>query len=396
MQWPTHQLNLKDFLGSIAGTANHRKNNQPLLHLASRRLRRHRTKIMGTNMLIPGLLLIFTIVLIGPFVNKKIESNLEAFLFFMGMLSATLSNAWSAEVIHEGFIAPINITLAVLCAGVVFHYLREYIDHIMRRVLITVPLAVIVCSGIVILGLLSSIISAIIAALLLVEFISVLPLHRQAEVNLTIIACFAIGLGAALTPLGEPLSTIVVSKLSGEPYHASFYYLFNLLAPYVIPAVAVLGIIGTFLVQKKPEDTAESLAAKKDEEKLSDVFIRAGKVYIFVMALIFLGAGFKPLIDTYLLKLSSQILFWVNMVSAILDNATLAAAEIGPSLSTPQIKSALLGLLISGGMLIPGNIPNIIAAHALHIKSTEWAKVGVPLGLVIMTGTAVLLGLGLL
>jgi predicted cation transporter len=344
-------------------------------------------------MLLFGLSLIFIVVLVGPFLNKKIESNLEAFLFVMGVISAMISNAWSAEVLHEGFIAPINITLAVLGAGLLFHYLRPYIDHAMRRVLITVPLPVIVCVGIVVLGLLSSIISAIIAALLLVEFITVLPLHRHAEVNLTIIACFAIGLGAALTPLGEPLSTIVVSKLSGAPYHATFYYLLNLLALYVVPAVVVLGIVAIFLVHEAPEDTGESLAAEEEEEKLSEVFIRSAKVYIFVMALIFLGAGFKPLIDTYLLKLPSQILFWVNMISAILDNATLAAAEIGPSLSTAQIKSALLGLLISGGMLIPGNIPNIIAAHALHIKSTEWAKLGVPLGLVIMAGTAALLWL---
>jgi len=347
-------------------------------------------------MLIIGLLLIFVVVLVGPFLNKKVESNLEAFLFLMGVVSATISNAWRSEVIHEGIVAPINITLAVLAAGVLFHFLRKYIDHAMRRVLITVPLGAIVCVGIVVLGLVSSIISAIIAALLLVEFISVLPLHRRAEVNLTIIACFAIGLGAALTPLGEPLSTIVVSKLNGEPYHATFYYLFNLLGGYVIPSVVVLGIVAIFLVREASEDTGASLAAEEEEEKLSEVFVRAGKVYIFVMALIFLGAGFKPLIDTYLLKLPSQILFWVNMVSAILDNATLAAAEIGPSLSTPQIKSALLGLLISGGMLIPGNIPNIIAAHALHIKSTEWARLGVPLGLIIMAGTAALLGWGLL
>lgn len=347
-------------------------------------------------MLIIGLLLIFVVVLVGPFLNKNVESNLEAFLFLMGVVSATISNAWSSEVIHEGMVAPINITLAVLAAGVLFHFLRKYIDHAMRRVLITVPLGAIVCTGIVVLGLVSSIISAIIAALLLVEFISVLPLHRRAEVNLTIIACFAIGLGAALTPLGEPLSTIVVSKLNGEPYHATFYYLFNLLGGCVIPAVVVLGIVAIFLVREASEDTGASLAAEEEEEKLSEVFVRAGKVYIFVMALIFLGAGFKPLIDTYLLKLPSQILFWVNMVSAILDNATLAAAEIGPSLSTPQIKSALLGLLISGGMLIPGNIPNIIAAHALHIKSTEWARLGVPLGLIIMGGTAALLGWDLL
>jgi len=347
-------------------------------------------------MILAGLCLILVVVLIGPFLNKNIEANLEAFLFIMGILSASLSNAWSAEVIHEGLIAPINITLAVLGAGVLFHYLRNYIDHAMRRILVTVPLKVIVGAAIIVLGLFSSIISAIIAALLLVEFITVLPLHRRAEVNLTIVACFAIGLGAALTPLGEPLSTIVVSKLSGAPYHATFYYLFGLLASSVIPAVVALGIAGTFLVVEQAEDTGESLTAEENEEKLSEVFIRAAKIYIFVMALIFLGAGFKPLVDTYLLKLPPQILFWVNMTSAILDNATLAAAEIGPSLSTAQIKSALLSLLISGGMLIPGNIPNIIAAHALHIKSTEWAKLGVPLGLVIMIAVAVLLGVGVL
>ena len=347
-------------------------------------------------MILAGLCLILVVVLIGPFLNKNIEANLEAFLFIMGILSASLSNAWSAEVIHEGLIAPINITLAVLGAGVLFHYLRNYIDHAMRRILVTVPLKVIVGASIIVLGLFSSIISAIIAALLLVEFITVLPLHRRAEVNLTIVACFAIGLGAALTPLGEPLSTIVVSKLSDAPYHATFYYLFGLLASSVIPAVVALGIAGTFLVVEQAEDTGESLTAEENEEKLSEVFIRAAKIYIFVMALIFLGAGFKPLVDTYLLKLPPQILFWVNMTSAILDNATLAAAEIGPSLSTAQIKSALLSLLISGGMLIPGNIPNIIAAHALHIKSTEWAKLGVPLGLVIMIAVAVLLWVAVL
>jgi predicted cation transporter len=349
---------------------------------------------MDNNTLTFGLTIIFSVVLVGPFLNKWIESNLEIFLFVMGAVSATLSNAWTSEVIHEGFVAPINITLAVLVAGVLFHYTRRFVDRGMRRVLITVPLPAIVCAGIVILGLLSSIISAIIAALLLVELITVLPLHRHAEVNLTIIACFAIGLGAALTPLGEPLSTIVVSKLSGEPYHAGFFYLAKLLSYYVVPLVITLGIVGIFLVRQARDDTEDSLTAEEEEEKLREVFMRATKVYVFVMALIFLGAGFKPLIDAYLIKMSSQALFWVNMVSAVLDNATLAAAEIGPSLTEPQIKSALLGLLISGGMLIPGNIPNIISAHSLHIKSTEWARLGVPLGLIIMAGTAVLLSLG--
>jgi predicted cation transporter len=71
------------------------------------------------------------------------------------------------------------------------------------------------------------------------------------------------------------------------------------------------------------------------------------------------------------------------MVSA-LDNATLTAAEISPAMSMVQIQAVLMGLLISGGMLIPGNIHNIISAGKLGISSKEWAKLGVPLGLILM------------
>ncbi|MDI9480459.1 MAG: DUF1646 family protein, partial [Bacillota bacterium] len=60
------------------------------------------------------------------------------------------------------------------------------------------------------------------------------------------------------------------------------------------------------------------------------------------------------------------------------------AAEISPQMDVLQIEAILMGLLVSGGMLIPGNIPNIIAASKLRISSTEWAKVGVPFGLVVM------------
>jgi predicted cation transporter len=78
------------------------------------------------------------------------------------------------------------------------------------------------------------------------------------------------------------------------------------------------------------------------------------------------------------------MLYWVNTVSAILDNATLASAEITKTMSPDRINAALMGLLIAGGMLIPGNIPNIISANKLGITSKEWAKLGLPLGAVIM------------
>jgi predicted cation transporter len=117
---------------------------------------------------------------------------------------------------------------------------------------------------------------------------------------------------------------------------------------------------------------------------LRDVVIRAIKVYVFVMALLLLGGGMKVVIDKYLLTVSPMILYWINMISAILDNATLTAAELSPAMGMGQIQAVLMGLLISGGMLIPGNIPNIISAGKLGITSSEWAKLGVPLGLVLM------------
>jgi predicted cation transporter len=64
----------------------------------------------------------------------------------------------------------------------------------------------------------------------------------------------------------------------------------------------------------------------------------------------------------------------------VLDNATLAAAEISPAMTDRQITFILMGLLVSGGMLIPGNIPNIITSAKLGIKSSEWAKAALPFG----------------
>ncbi len=61
------------------------------------------------------------------------------------------------------------------------------------------------------------------------------------------------------------------------------------------------------------------------------------------MALVFLGEGFKPLILEYIIQIPSEGLFWVNIVSAVLDNATLAAAEIGPQLSADPDKKRLNG-----------------------------------------------------
>lgn len=351
-----------------------------------------------------GLFVIVLIVLVGPFMVKKIEHNLEAFLFVMGVLAVTISSfyskealealgysehqmeliGWNMEIVMEAVKEPIikGIVPAVLVAGLLFHYGRSYAQKGMNSLTQVVPAKVIVFLIVVILGLSSSIITAIIASLLLVELMNCMPFERQTKINLIIIACFSIGLGAVLTPVGEPLSTIAITKLQGEPYNAGFFFLFNQLAIYIIPGCLAMGLLAMFFTGKsKP---VECKVSEEEDGGLKDVVVRAIKVYIFVMALLLLGAGMKVVIDKYMLGISPQILYWVNMISAILDNATLTAAELSPAMSMTQIQAVLMGLLISGGMLIPGNIPNIISAGKLGISSKEWAKLGVPLGLILM------------
>jgi len=339
-------------------------------------------------MFITGQIIILLLVLILPLLVHRVEKNLEIFLFIMGIFSASLSHflgpekVWSIHLIEESFIEPVKITLAVLCAGFIFKRFKKQITSgiaLSEKVLGPHFFAFFF---IVVLGLMSSIITAIIAAIVLVEIINALPLDKKFETRLTVIACFAIGLGAVLTPIGEPLSTIVTAKLKGEPYHAGFLFLFKHLWFLVIPGVLLLGIIGAFLRAQQQTNISQTLKLKEETRK--DILIRGGKVYLFVMALLFLGAGFKPVIDIYVVPLGDIALYWINTVSAILDNATLASAEISPKMKIDQIQFALMGLLIAGGMLIPGNIPNIIAASKLNISSKEWAKFGVPVGLALL------------
>jgi len=328
------------------------------------------------NVTVALLWVILAAVLALPFALHRVERNLELFLLAMGTVATTISGLWSPALVVEALREPIAITLAVLTAGLLFHYGRKTVERGFRALRTRVPLRLLVFLIVVGLGLLSSLVTAIIASLLLVEAINLLDLDRHIEERLTILTCFSIGLGAALTPIGEPLSTIVTSKLHGD-----FWLLARLLGPWILPGVLALGCLAALIHPRQDRDTLKNA---RPHEDLSEVWIRTLKVFIFVAALVLLGTGFTPLVDRFVTRLPAALLFWVNMISAILDNATLAAAEISVAMTRDQLTAALLGLLISGGMLIPGNIPNIVAAGHLKITSRAWARIGVPVGLIMM------------
>jgi len=312
-----------------------------------------------------------------PFSVSVVERNLEMFLLIMGIAAVLVSQVLDLTLFMKSLKDPLNITIAVIFAGLLFKWFRKPLEKGILGMSKAIPFRLFLALTVIVLGLLSSLITAIIAAIVLVAIVSVLRLDRRSEIRLVILACYSIGLGAVLTPIGEPLSTIATSKLNED-----FFYLLGLIGTEVIPGVIVFGILAAFMIN--PKKRTEILSPNQGKETNVDIIVRGIKVYLFVMALTLLGAGFEPFINKYLLDLSPLVLYWINMISAVLDNATLAAAEISPAMDDHTLKAILLGLLVSGGMLIPGNIPNIIAAGKLNITSLEWARFAVPIGLLAM------------
>lgn len=323
------------------------------------------------------LLLICLLVLLLPLTFKFVEENLELFLFAMGLLASVISGALNTSLFIQSTLDPINISIAVLISGLLLKWFQTPIKNIITSICRKLSIRIFVGLAVIILGLLSSLITAIIAALVLVVIANTLYLDRKSEVLFVVLSCFSIGLGAALTPIGEPLSTIAISKLGQD-----FFFLLKLLGLEIGLAILLFGFLAAIFIH--PQSKKKQLRRDLITESYDGIINRTIKIYFFVMGLTLLGAAFEPLINKYFLGLDPTFLYWVNMVSMILDNATLAAAEISPEMDLFTVRAILLGLLISGGMLIPGNIPNIIAASKLKISSKEWAKIGFPIGLLMM------------
>jgi len=306
------------------------------------------------------------LALVLPLTSRVVERNIEVFLLALGTLAVTISSRWSGYLVREAVREPLAITATVLAVGLAFHYGRPLLDRAFRSVQRTLPLPALLFLLVAGLGLASSVVTAMIAALVLAEAMHLLRLGRRQEIAVTVLACYAIGLGAVLTPVGEPLATIVTAKLGGD-----FWFLARLMGVWVVPGVVLAGLAASLT---RPHPGGAPLKDAQRGRDLTTVFLRTGKVFLFVAALVLLGTGLSPLSEHYVPRLRASALFWCNTLSAILDNATLASAEVTPALSLRQLTGALLSLLVSGGLLIPGNIPNIIAASHLRIRSGEWAK----------------------
>jgi len=183
-------------------------------------------------MILIGLFAILILVLFAPFLIKRIEENLEVFLFVMGCIAVTVTSQWGIHLVKEALIEPVKITLAVFIAGILFKTLQKPITHNVNKIADKVGVKLFAFLVIVVLGLLSSVITAIIAALVLVEIISCMALDRKNEINLVVwergagetLAC---GTGACATVAAGVLLKSLDKKVI-DPNYKEYFLVYNL------------------------------------------------------------------------------------------------------------------------------------------------------------------------
>jgi predicted cation transporter len=327
-------------------------------------------------------LVILLLLLFGPLAISSIEHNIEIYCLGLGVLATLLGGGFSRHLVSEALREPVAISVAVIVAAVLFGWSEAWLERSFGRLRARVSRPMLSAAAVFVVAIISSVITAIVAALVLVQIIAMLHLERAKSVRVTVAGCFAIGMGAALTPLGEPLSTLAARAL-----HLGFFGLFDLLAPWVVPGVIASSIAAGVFARGEYHDgnSVDREIRQFESEKLAygEILIQAAKVFAFIAGLVLISDAYTPIANEYVAKMSNDLLFWANTVSAALDNATLVALEVH-KMTLPRAREAILALLISGGMLIPGNIPNIVSAGALKIGSVEWAKTGLPMGLILL------------
>jgi predicted cation transporter len=321
----------------------------------------------------PAAIVILILLLFGPLAVHFIEENIEAYIFIIGVVATLIGSGFDRHLVLKAAEEPTMITLAVVIAGIVFGFTRKRLDIVFARLRGRISRPVLAAVSVLVLAVLSSVITAIVAALVLVEMIGLLHLQDEERTPVTVAACFAIGLGAALTPIGEPLSALAASALN-----LPFMGLFDLLAPWVLPGVLVASLATGFFARGDYQEVGVQLYVR--ETPLTAI-IQGVRVYFFVAGLVLVSNAYAATAARVVDALSNDALFWINTVSAALDNATLVALEVH-NMTLPRAREAIIALLVSGGMLIPGNIPNIVSAGALKISSTAWGRIGIPIGLV--------------
>src|SRR5271168_3363062 len=181
---------------------------------------------------------ILVLLLFGPLAITKIEHNLELYCLGLGILATILGTGFTRDLISEALHEPVAISVAVIVAALLFGWTRPALDRAFTHLRQRLSRPVLTAAAIFVIASISSLITAIVGALVLVEVIGLLQFTGDKRIRVTVAGCFAIGMGASLTPLGEPLSTLAARALD-----LGFFGLFEMLAPWVFPGVLASSIV---------------------------------------------------------------------------------------------------------------------------------------------------------
>ncbi len=140
-----------------------------------------------------GLIIALAAILVLPFFVKYVGHNLEIFLFVMGLIALTISQVISIDLFEHILRNEMLyfIIAAVLISEIIFKFIVEKLTDGIRKVAQKYSLLAFLFVFVAALGLLSSIITAIIASIVLVEVVRALPIEKQYKIKLTIITCFS-------------------------------------------------------------------------------------------------------------------------------------------------------------------------------------------------------------
>lgn len=239
-----------------------------------------------------GLIPIFVAVLLGPLLIKRIERNLEAFLFLMGVGAVAISRSWHIGIVEEAVQEPVvvGIVLSVLLVGLIAHYIRpNFLQSINDILLDRITMKVIFLEIVVVLGLLAAIITPILAFFVLVEAVNHLPLTRKTRAKITIFGCLSIFLGAALALVDGPSSAIAITKMQGALPSQGFLPL-ELQSLYILLGILVLGLISMFFAEENVKSMEKQTCEKVSAYRC--IAIWSARVCMFTGALLLIGVAF--------------------------------------------------------------------------------------------------------
>ena len=192
---------------------------------------------------------ILALLLFGPLAITAIEHNIELYCLALGVLATLLGTGFTRELILEALHEPVAISIAVIVAALLFGWTRPWLDQVFDRLRARVSRPVLTAASVFAIASISSVITAIVGALVLVEVVGLLHLAGDKRTRVIVTGCFAIGMGASLTPLGEPLSTLAARALD-----LRFLGLFELMAPWVFPGLLASSLVAGAFARGEYDD----------------------------------------------------------------------------------------------------------------------------------------------